>query len=119
MGREGVPLLGSRWGPGPGVVAVGTGSQVVDAVSKAVEEALDAAGELAESARAYLATEEGRELRRKVATSLIVGLPIASELPVLRHTPVGRILRTAALGALVVKGAEWLRDWEPSEPAPV
>jgi hypothetical protein len=98
---------------------VPAGGEVVDAISKAIEDALDAAGELADSARSYLATEDGRELRRKVATALIVGLPLVSELPVVRRTPVARLLRTAALGALVVKGAEWLRDWEPGEPAPV
>lgn len=98
---------------------MGAGQDIADAISRAVEEALDAAGEAAEGARSYLATEEGRELRRKVATAVIVGLPIVSELPVFRRTPVGRLLRTAALGALLIKGAEWLRDWEPVEPAPV
>jgi hypothetical protein len=98
---------------------VAGGGQVADALSRVVEDALDAAGELADSARSYLVTEEGRELRRKVAAALIVGLPLVSELPFLRRTPAGRLLRTAALGALVVKGAEWLRDWEPGEPAAV
>ena len=99
-------------------MAVTTG-QFADAMSRAVEEALDAAGEAAEAARTYLASEDGRELRRKVATAVIVGLPLVSELPVLRRTPFGRLVRTAALGALVIKGAEWLRDWEPGpvEPA--
>jgi uncharacterized membrane protein YccC len=98
---------------------VAAGGQVADALSKVVEDALDAAGELADSARSYLATEDGRDLRRKVAAALIVGLPLVSELPVLRRTPAGRLLRTAALGALVIRGAEWLRDWEPGEPAAV
>jgi hypothetical protein len=99
-------------------MAVTTG-QFTDAVSRAVEEVLDAAGEAAEATRTYLASAEGRELRRKVATAVIVGLPLASELPVFRRTPLGRLVRTAALGALVIKGAEWLRDWEPGpgEPA--
>lgn len=96
-----------------------TTGQIADAVSRAVEDVLDAAGEAAEAARSYLASEEGRELRRKVATAVIVGLPLVSELPVVRRTPIGRLVRTAALGALVIKGAEWLRDWEPGEPAAV
>lgn len=101
-------------------MAVTTG-QVADALSRAVEEALDAAGEAADAARTYLASDEGRELRRRVATAVIVGLPLVSELPVFRRTPLGRLVRTAALGALVIKGAEWLRDWEPEtgEPAGV
>jgi uncharacterized membrane protein YccC len=87
--------------------------QVADAVLRAAESAMDAAGELAESARSYLATPEGRELRHRVATAVIVGLPLVSELPVFRQTALGRAMRTAALGALVIRGAEWLRDWEP------
>jgi hypothetical protein len=90
-----------------------TTDQVADAVMRAAENAMDTAGELAESARTYLASEEGRELRRKLATAVIVGLPLISELPLFRRTPIGRVMRTAALGALVIKGAEWLRDWEP------
>ena len=86
---------------------------VTDAVLRTAESAMDAAGELADSARTYLASPEGRELRRKVATVVIVGLPLVSELPVFRRTPLGRAMRTAALGALVIRGAEWLRDWEP------
>jgi len=63
--------------------------------------------------RLYLATEEGRRLRKGVAAALILGAPIVSELPVLRRTMLGRALRVAGVGALMVKGAEWLRDWEP------
>lgn len=90
-----------------------TTDNIADAVMRTAESAMDAAGELAESARNYLASPEGRELRRKVATAVIVGLPLVSELPVFRRTPLGRAMRTAALGALVIRGAEWLRDWEP------
>ena len=45
---------------------------------------------------------------------LIVGAPLVSELPVVRRTPVARVLRVAGVAALVIKGAEWLRDWEPA-----
>ena len=96
-----------------------TTGEIADALSRAVEDVLDAAGEAAEAARNYLASEDGRELRRKVATAVIVGMPLVSEIPVFRRTPLGRLVRTAALGALVIKGAEWLRDWEPGEPAAV
>jgi len=98
---------------------VGAGGAVADALSRALEEALDAAGEVAEAARDYLATEQGREIRHRVATALMVGLPLLSELPGIRRSPLGRLVRTAAVGALVIKGAEWLRDWEPGEPAPI
>jgi hypothetical protein len=48
-----------------------------------------------------------------MAAAVIVATPILTELPVIRRTPVGRALRYAAVGALMIKGAEWLRDWEP------
>jgi len=82
-------------------------SGVVDAV-------MDAASEAAQSIRTYLASDRGKRLRRGVATIVIVGAPLASELPVLRRTPLARVLRAAGVVALAVKGAEWLRDWEPA-----
>jgi hypothetical protein len=65
------------------------------------------------AARAYLGSEEGKRLRGNVAKVVIVGAPLILQLPVVRRTPVARILRTAAFTALLVKGAEWVRDWEP------
>lgn len=87
-------------------------------VGRALDAVFDLAADAAEGARAYLASEQGRALRRTVATAVIVGAPILSELPVIRRSPLARLARTAALGALLVKGAEWLRDWEPL-PSPV
>jgi hypothetical protein len=74
------------------------------------EQAADAAA----AARAYMATEEGRRFRQKLAAAVILGAPVLSELPVFRKTVVGRLLRRAAIATLLVKGAEWVRDWEPS-----
>jgi len=82
-------------------------------VSSAVDAFFEKAADAAEAARSYLASEQGRRLRRQVATIVIVGAPLISQLPVVRHSPVARLLRTAAVGTLVIKGAEWLRDWEP------
>lgn len=84
------------------------GSGVVDSV-------FEAASEAARTVRVYLASEQGRRLRRRVAAVLIVGAPLVSELPVIRRTPVARVLRAAGVAALVVKGAEWMRDWEPAQ----
>lgn len=83
------------------------GSGMVDAVFEATADAADAV-------RNYLASDRGRRLRRGVATALIVGAPLVSELPVIRRSPMARVLRAAGVVALVVKGAEWLRDWEPA-----
>lgn len=74
----------------------------------------DGATDAVRAARAYLATEQGRRLRHRVAQALILGAPVISELPVLRRTPIGRALRLVGIGGLVVKSAEWLRDWQPT-----
>ena len=73
----------------------------------------ETAADLAAAGRHFLGSEQGRQLRRRMATAVIIGAPIISELPVFRRTIVGRLLRTAAVGTLIIKGAEWLRDWEP------
>ena len=78
-----------------------------------VDSVFEAAADAADAVRTYLASDQGRRLRRGVATMLIVGAPLVSELPVIRRTPMARVLRAAGVVALVVKGAEWLRDWEP------
>jgi hypothetical protein len=76
----------------------------------------DVAGAAAGALRAgrdYLASEEGRELRHRISGTLIWAAPIAGELPIIRHTLAGRVLRFAGVTALLVKSAEWLRDWSP------
>jgi hypothetical protein len=78
-----------------------------------VDVLLEKAADATEAARGYLASEQGRRLRRQIATLVIVGAPLISEFPVVRRSPLARILRTAAIGTLLIKGAEWLRDWEP------
>jgi hypothetical protein len=78
-----------------------------------IDGVFEAASDAAEAARSFMASERGRRMRRQVATVLIVAAPVISELPVIRRHPVARILRTAGMAALVVKGAEWLRDWQP------
>jgi len=80
-----------------------------------VNSVIEAAAEAADAVRAYLASDQGRRLRRGVAAVLIVGAPLVSELPVIRRTPAARVLRAAGVVALVVKGAEWLRDWDPTQ----
>ena len=78
-----------------------------------VDALFERAADAADAARSFLASEQGKKLRRHIATVVIVGAPFISQLPVVRRSPVARLLRTAALGTLVIKGAEWLRDWEP------
>jgi hypothetical protein len=82
-----------------------------------VDGVFEAASDAAEAVRSFMVSERGKRVRRQVATALIVAAPVISELPVIRRHPIARVLRAAGVAALVVKGAEWLRDWEP-QPLP-
>jgi hypothetical protein len=86
---------------------------VVQSKQNLIDSVLETATDVVESSRAYLASEEGRELRQKVAAAIILAAPLLSELPVWRRTPVARLVRAASVTTLLVKGAEWIRDWEP------
>ena len=81
-----------------------------------VDEIVGSAADAAAKAKAYLATDEGKELRERVASVVILAAPFVAELPILKRTRMGRLMRIAAVGTLLVKGAEWLRDWEPDVP---
>jgi hypothetical protein len=63
--------------------------------------------------RRYMASPEGRQMRRRVAQFLIIAAPLAFRLKFFRANPVGRVLGVVGGAALVVKLAEALRDWEP------
>ena len=65
--------------------------------------------------RRYLASPQGRELRRRVAQVAIIAAPFLFRLKFIRNHPVGRLLGIVGGAALVVKLAEALRDWEPIE----
>ena len=79
----------------------------------AVDAVFETATDVWDDTVAFLASPRGKDARRKVAAAVIVATPILTELPILRRTAIGRVLRYAAVGALMIKGAEWLRDWEP------
>jgi hypothetical protein len=63
--------------------------------------------------RRYMATPEGRALRRRVAQAAIFAAPFLFRLKFVRNHPVGRVLGIVGGAALVVKLAEAIRDWEP------
>ncbi len=67
----------------------------------------------AEEARAYLASPEGQQLRRRVAQVLIVAAPLLLRVGPFRRTRLGHMLGVVGGAAVVVKLAEALRDWEP------
>jgi hypothetical protein len=92
--------------------------------AQAGTEASTGAGELAsflwetgvtlfEDIEEYLASERGAQVRRALAIGLITGAPLIVKLPVVKNTPLGRLLVFAGGAALIVKLGEALRDWEP------
>ena len=78
-----------------------------------LDQASGVASEVARRGKEFLATEEGRALRHRIATGLIFAAPVLGEFPVLRRTAMGRLLRIVGVSAILIKGAEWLRDWDP------
>jgi hypothetical protein len=63
--------------------------------------------------KTYMASAEGRELRRRVAQVAIIGAPLLLRMKIFRTNWLGRLVAVAGGAALVVKIAEALRDWEP------
>jgi hypothetical protein len=65
----------------------------------------------------YLDSPAGRRLRRILAATVILSIPLVMRIPGLRRSPVGRAVELVGGAALVVKLAEAIRDWERSEPS--
>jgi hypothetical protein len=62
----------------------------------------------------FLDSPTGRRLRKRLATGLIISVPLVMRIPGLRRTAIGRLVEVAGGTALVVKLAELVRDWERS-----
>ena len=77
-------------------------------VGRAVDEGID-------QTVTFLGSPTGKTVRAMVATSLVLATPV-----ILRHpffkTPFGRVIEVAGAAALIAKGAEIIRDWEPPSP---
>ena len=87
--------------------ARGQTSDLMEEVTRRVSEGVD-------ELRAYLASPEGQQLRKRIAQIAIVAAPLLFRMRFFRATPVGRILGMVGGAALLVKAAEALRDWEPT-----
>ncbi len=83
------------------------GSELLDQLSQRISEGT-------RDLRAYLASPEGQQLRRRIAQIAVVAAPLLFRMRFFRATPVGRILGMVGGAALLVKLAEALRDWEPT-----
>jgi hypothetical protein len=82
--------------------------------SDLIEEVTRRLAEGAGSLRAYLASPEGQQLRKRIAQVAVVAAPLLFRMRFFRATPMGRILGMVGGAALLVKLAEALRDWEPT-----
>lgn len=78
-----------------------------------VDEIGDAMSDAAREIRDYLASAEGRRMRSRLATGLILSAPVIARLPVMRASRVGRLIGVAGGAALIVGVAELIRDWDP------
>jgi hypothetical protein len=80
-----------------------------------IDEALVKLDEGVTEFRRWMASPEGRAVRRRVAQVLIVAAPLLFRMKFVRGSPVGRVLGLVGGAAVVIKLAEALRDWEPIE----
>lgn len=72
--------------------------------------------EAVEAVMEFLDSPDGRRLRRGVAAGLFVAAPLITRLPVFRASRLGRLVGLAGGTALIVKAAEFIRDWERRGP---
>jgi hypothetical protein len=81
---------------------------------------LDAAMRLAreevESLRRWLASPAGKRTRELLAAGVVAASPVIMNHPALRASRIVRLFGVAGAGALLVKLAESIKDWEPAEP---
>ena len=78
----------------------------------------DRVGVAADDLLEFLDSPAGRRLRRVLATTVIVSLPIVMRIPGLKRSPIVRLLELTGGAALVVKLAELIRDWERDRARP-
>lgn len=78
--------------------------EIADRVDTSVEELL-----------AFLDSPSGRRLRKRLATGLILSVPLVMRLPWLRRSPIGKLIELGGGTAIVVKIAEMIRDWEKAQ----
>ena len=85
-----------------------------DAVTAMLDELEEWVSKGVDEFRRYMASPEGRDLRKRVARALILGAPLIFRSKLFRTTPLGRVVGLLGGTAAVVKIAEALRDWEPA-----
>ena len=76
----------------------------------------EAIGRRRQEAIRFLASPAGEQWRRRAAWVMVVALPLAFKIPVLRRHWALRFLELVGGAAILVKLGQAVRDWEP-EPA--
>ena len=76
--------------------------------------AMRVAREEVEDLRRWLASPAGRKSRELLAAGLVAATPVIMNHPALRASRIVRIFGFAGAGALLVKLADSIRDWEPT-----
>ena len=71
-------------------------------------------GRRRQDALRFLGSPAGKRWKRRTAWVLVVALPLAFRIPVLRKHWALRLLELAGGAAILVKLGEAVRDWEPS-----
>ena len=72
-----------------------------------------------EQLQRFLASDAGKRLRNALAAGAVVSAPMLFRLPVVKRSPLLRVLELLGGAALIVKLAEALRDWDPGAPRPI
>lgn len=85
---------------------------MIEAIDARLHEIATRAGATVDDVLAFLDSPAGRRLRAKLATGLIVSVPVVMRAPGLRRSALGRAIEVAGGATLVVKVAELIRDWE-------
>jgi len=89
-------------------------NQALRRVSSIGEDIVDGANQTIRDARLFLASPQGQHLRANVARGLVAVAPAIAGMPLLRRSPIVRLLGAAGAATMLVKVAEAIRDWEPS-----
>jgi hypothetical protein len=63
----------------------------------------------------FLDSPTGRRLRNALAMGMIVSVPVIMRIPGLKRSPIGRLVEFAGGAAIVMKLADIVRDWEPTQ----
>lgn len=86
---------------------------LIEQARSVADEIVDAADRAVRDAKLYLASPRGRELRRKIASGLTTISPAIAGMPIVRRSPLVRLIGAAGAATVLVKVAEAIRDWEP------